>query len=133
MSELKVVSIDKLREFAKGEIVELPGFIEDEPFVVRLKKPSMLALVKMGKIPNSLLVEANKLFSNGVSGVANNVTDENMLSQMMDILEVICKESFVEPTYKQIEEAGLHLTDQQLIAVFSYTQNGVEALKPFRK
>lgn len=131
--ELKVISIDKLKEYARGEIVELPGFFGDEPFVVRLKRPSMMNMARSGKIPNELLVEANNLFSGGVGKVATeNKLEPGMLNDLYLILDVICEECFVEPTFKQIKEAGVELTDEQYIAVFSYTQNGVKALKSFR-
>lgn len=131
-SELKVTSIDEILKVAKGEVVELPGFIEGVPFIARLKRPSMLALTKSGKIPNDLLVEANKLFVNGVDAKSVNVADSAMMSNMFNILQVICEESFVEPSYKELEEAGITLTDEQQLAIFSYTQSGVKALKPFR-
>lgn len=131
--ELKVTSIDEILKVAKGEVVELPGFVEDVPFVARLKRPSMLAMTKTGKIPNELLVEANKLFVNGVSAKSINVSDSGMMSNMFNILQVICEEAFVEPTYKELEENGITLTDEQQMAVFSYTQSGVKALAPFRQ
>lgn len=133
-NEIKVVSIEELKQYASGEVVELPGFVENKPFYVRLKRPSMLAMAKMGKIPNELLLEANKLFSGGAGGVATSkASDPEMLSSMFNILEVICEEAFVEPKYKDIVDAGITLTDEQQLAVFSYTQNGVESLRSFRK
>lgn len=129
----EVISIEKLKEYSKGELVELPGFIDSEPFVVRLKKPSILNMAKTGKIPNELLVDANNLFSGGVSKVAtSNIMKPEMLNNLYELLDVICKECFVQPTYDEIKEAGLELTDEQYMAVFSYTQNGVKALKNFR-
>jgi len=44
----------------------------------------------------------------------------------------VAKEAFAEPTYAEIEAAGLELTDAQLLAVFNYTQSGAKALEPFR-
>lgn len=134
LKELKVVSIDELRQFANGEIVPLPGFVQGTTFNVRLKRPSILAMAKCGKIPNELLLEANSLFTNGTAGVANKkVSDTSMLNDMFNILELICEESFVEPTYKQIKDAGVTLTDEQQLAVFQYTQNGIDSLKSFRQ
>ena len=134
MSEnLKVTSIEELKKSAMGEIVQLPGFSKDIPFVVRLRKPSILGMAKTGRIPNNLLVQANDLFANGVGGVARkNSYDENMLKELMTILDVICEESFVEPKYKDLKDNGIELTDEQYMAVFSYTQNGVKSLENFR-
>lgn len=132
--ELKVTSIEELRKVALGELVELPRFAEDVPFVARLKRPSMLAMTKSGKIPNELLVEANKLFVGGTASVATqNQMDANMMDNLFQILEVICDEAFVEPTYKELKDAGITLTDEQQMFVFAYTQRGIETLKSFRQ
>ena len=135
MSEnLKVTSIEELKKVALGELVELPGFTKDSIFVARLKRPSMLAMTKSGKIPNELLVEANKLFVSGTAAVATqNQMDDKMMNDLFSILEIICQESFVEPSYKELKEAGVELTDEQQMFVFSYAQRGVEALKSFRQ
>lgn len=126
---MKVTSIKDLREYAKGAVVELPEFAEGQPFVARLKRPSIMDMARSGKIPNALLVRANELFTNS-AGL--NPSEENMMSELMDVMEAIAAESFVEPTYQEIKESGITLTDQQLMAVFNYTQNGVKALENFR-
>lgn len=126
---MKVTSIKDLREYAKGAVVELPEFAEGQPFVARLKRPSIMDMARSGKIPNALLVRANELFTNS-TGL--NPNEENMMSELMDVMEAIAAESFVEPTYQEIKESGITLTDQQLMAVFNYTQNGVKALENFR-
>lgn len=134
MSELKVTSISELKKMANGEIVELPGFTDGTTFVARLKRPSMLALAKSGKIPNNLLGAANKLFI-GVGNVlnsSNNKNNEDALSELFDIIEVICEECFVEPSYKELKDNGIELTDQQKLAIFTYTQRGVKSLENFR-
>lgn len=130
---LKVTSIEELKKSLGGELIELPGFIEDIPFVARLKKPSILALTKAKKIPNSLLTEANKLFSGGVGKVANTgVENEETLEDIMQLMEIICEAAFVEPKYKDLKDNGIELTDEQIMAVFSYTQRGVKSLENFR-
>lgn len=134
MSDLKITSFDELVAVSKGEVVELPPFSKNQPFVARLKRPSILEMVKSGKIPNELLVEANNLFAKGPGVVAaEKATDPNMMSDMVAILEKLCEASFVEPTYKQIKEAGVSLTDDQMMFIFSYSQSGVKALKSFRE
>ena len=128
----KVISIEDLKKISEGEIVELPSFVEGESFFVRLRRPSMLQLAKSGKIPNELLIDANALFANGTSQAINRtLKDDDTLSRIFNLIEVICEAAFVEPTYKEIKQAGIELTDSQLLAVFSYTQNGVEGLKSF--
>lgn len=132
-TELKVTPIDDLVKSSMGELVELPPFSEGVPFVARIKRPSMLAMVKTGRIPNSLLVEANNLFTSGPGGMMlKKSTDVNAMSELFDIIDVICEDSFVEPTYKQLQDAGITLTDDQMMFIFSYSQKGVKALESFR-
>ena len=124
-----ITSIAQLSEYAKGQVIRLPGFAPDQPFVARLKRPSMLVLAKSGKIPNSLLETASSLFD-GKSNVANN--SNNTMGDMYRVLEIIAEASLVSPTMAEIKSAGIELTDEQLIAIFNYSQQGVEGLKSFR-
>lgn len=126
---LNVTSIEELVKASQGTLVELPPFAEGTRFVARLKRPSMLAMIKGGKIPNSLLLAANELFSKS----SWDVDDEKSLSNLFQIMDILCDACFVEPKYKDIKAAGVELTDDQLMFVFNYTQQGVEALRPFRQ
>lgn len=123
----EVTSISKLNEYAKGQLVELPSFGEGQPFFARLRRPSMLALAKSGKIPNSLLATANMLFDNSLD-----TKNENMLKDFYTVIETILEAAFVEPTYQEIKDAGVQLSDDQMIFVFNYTQQGVKILDQFR-
>ena len=126
--EQKITSIDQLKQYAQGQVIELPAFSEDQPFVARLKRPSMLALAKANKIPNSLLLTANNLFAG--SGV--DTKKPEALKDVFSVLDVICEACFVEPTYQDLREAGVELTDEQYMFLFNYTQRGVRALESFR-
>lgn len=125
---LTVTTMDELIRMSSGTIIELPPFVEGQPFIAQLKRPSMLALVRAGKIPNALLQSANSLFINGTISAKN----DNAMKDLFDVLDAICEACFVNPTYKQLKDAGVELTDEQLMFVFQYTQKGVEALKGFR-
>lgn len=128
-TEKKITSIDELKKVANGAIVELPPFAEGTTFYAKLKRPSLLNMVKQGKIPNTLLVRANELF---VQAGGLDPEEENMMEEMFEVIELIASETFVEPTYKEIKEAGIELTDEQLMFIFSYAQQGVKALESFR-
>ena len=125
---LPITPLESLQEYARGAIVQLPSFSEDQPFVARLKRPSMLALAKANKIPNSLLLTANNLFAG--SGVDKKKPEA--LKDVFSVLDVICEACFVEPTYQDLREAGVELTDEQYMFLFNYTQRGVRALESFR-
>ena len=123
----EVTSISQLNEYAKGQLVELPSFGEGQPFFARLRRPSMLALAKSGKIPNSLLATANRMFDSSLD-----TKNENMLKDFYMVIETILEAAFVEPTYQEIRDAGVQLSDDQMIFVFNYTQQGVKVLDQFR-
>lgn len=125
---LTVTPLSELLEASKGNLVQLPPFAEGTPFVARLKRPSILALVKSGKIPNSLLSTANKLFTQGTV----DSKDDQSLSNLFQVLDVLCGACFVEPRYEEIKQAGIELTDDQYMFIFNYTQTGVNALRDFR-
>lgn len=127
---MSVTSVFDLQTYAKGTLVRFPDFAEGQPFVARVRRPSMLVLAKQGKIPNTLLTSANELFSKGGGGMDGD--NENMLADIYSICEIICESALKEPTYQQIKDAGLELSDDQLMAIFNYTQTGVKALESFR-
>ena len=130
---LQITSIEQLRNYGAGQIVELPAFGDGQPFVARLRRPSMMSLAKKGQIPNELLNSANSLFEKGPQGLMQKGKfDDDTMSKLFDIIDVICSASFVEPTYQQLKDAGIELTDDQYMFIFNYTQNGVQALDSFR-
>lgn len=128
---LKVTSIEELKKASYGEIVELPGFTRDIPFVARLGRPSMLKMVADGKIENSLLNTATSVFNGTTEGKEDK--NENFLKEMHDVMMKFAGASLKEPTLDDIKEAGIELTDEQLMAIFNYSQRGVSALEPFRQ
>lgn len=128
---MNITTLADLQSYAAGTIVRFPDFAEGQPFVARVRRPSMLVLAKQGKIPNTLLTAAGELFSKGGAGM--DADNENMLSDVYGICEVIARASLVQPTYDEIQQAGMELSDDQIMAIFNYTQNGVKTLESFRK
>lgn len=125
-----VTSITDLKRYAAGQVVELPSFADGMPFVAQLRRPSMLFLAKTGQIPNTLLSKAGQLFNRGGAGL--DADDANMLSDVYDIAMVVVNAALVSPTLDEIHEAGLELADDQIMAIFNYTQGGIKALESFR-
>lgn len=130
-NNLSVTPISDLIEYSRGQIVRLPDFAESQPFYVRLRRPSMLMLAKSGKIPNKLLSTANDLFMGNTASEEG--YDENFLNNMYEVIDTIVEASLVEPSYDDLKKNGIELTDQQLLAIFNYTQEGVNSLDSFRK
>lgn len=125
---LTITPIEDLVKASQGTLIELPPFCEGTPFVARLKRPSMLALIRAGKIPNALISTASELFANGTFDTDDNKAMDNLFG----VLDAVCGACFVEPTYDELKQAGVELTDDQLMFVFNYTQRGVSALGSFR-
>lgn len=125
----QVTSLEQLKQYANGNIVRLPDFAEGQPFVARLKRPSILGMAKQGKIPNSLLVKTNELF---VQSGSLDTEENSMMQEIYDVIDLIASETFVEPTYDEIKSTGIQLTDEQMMFIFNYSQQGVKALESFR-
>ena len=126
-----ITSLSDLQKYAAGTVVRFPDFAEGQPFIARVRRPSMLVLAKSGKIPNTLLATANELFAKGGAGM--DVTDPKMLGNFYDTCRVICEAALIQPTLAEIESSGMSLSDDQIMAVFNYTQSGVKALQSFRQ
>lgn len=127
---MNITSIADLQQYAGGIVVRFPDFAEGQPFVARVRRPSLLVLAKQGKIPNTLLSAAGDLFNNGgVGGKA----DDDTLGDMYDICKIVCEACLIQPSMQDIEAAGIEITDEQLMAIFNYSQVGVKALTNFRQ
>lgn len=125
----QVTSLEQLKQYANGNIVRLPDFAEGQHFVAKLKRPSILGMAKNGKIPNSLLVKTNELF---VQSGSLDTEENSMMQEIYDVIDLIASETFVEPTYDEIKSTGIELTDEQMMFIFNYSQQGVKALESFR-
>jgi len=118
---MKITKTGDLDNLKKGEVIELPPFDEKIKFVARLKRPSLLTLCKIGTIPNKLLTAAQRIFEGDKKGD---------IKEYSELLHIIAEKALVEPKYSEVSEI---LTDEQLTAIFNYTQLGVMALQPFRR
>lgn len=128
---MHITTITDLQSYAHGTVVRFPDFGDGQPFVARVRRPSMLVLAKQGKIPNTLLTTAGELFSKG--GSAMDADNENMLGNMYNIMDIVATAALVQPTMDEIKSVGLELSDDQMMAIFNYTQAGVKALESFRQ
>lgn len=131
MENIKVTSIDQLKLMSGGEIVKLPPFVQGQDFYAKLRRPSMLKLVQSGQIPNSLLRTANMLFSGGVNEELDR--DDEFMKDLFDLIDVLAEAVFVEPSWSELKQAEIELTDEQYMFIFNYTQEGVKQLEPFRE
>lgn len=125
-------SIAQIATYKSGSVVELPPFADGQPFVARLTRPSLPKLIKNGSIPNSLLNQATSLFANGANALNVNGKNSTNLKELFSVVDCIVEAALLEPTIEEIHSVGMELTDEQLMAIFAYTQRGVKALEQFR-
>ncbi len=115
-------SVDSIKT---SQAVSLPGWC-GEPWECVLRRPSILTLAANGAIANPLMKTARKLFYGGIS------SDGDLQEEGRVLLE-IAKAAMVSPSFDELSAAGVQLTDEQLIAIFRFTQLGAKALDRFRE
>jgi len=135
MNEKKrVISVEEFKARATRE-VDIQGFTNgEEPITIRIRSLSLMKLVGNGKIPNELMTTAIELFegkkkSEAVS-TAEIMGSNGKLKDMASLIDVICDNAMVEPTF---DEIGDLLTDEQKLEIFQHTQGGTKALNSFRQ
>lgn len=121
-----VTPIAELSQMSGPRVVELPGFEPGTTVRFCLRRANLRELARGGRIPNPLLPAAQRLYE-GAQSAARAGFDE--VARVMD--EVVCS-AMVEPTMRQLREAGVELTEEQFGLIWAYSQKGVEALRPFR-
>lgn len=132
LEDLPVTSLEDLKDYAKGTKVRFPDFAEGQPFVARVGRPSLLVLSKKGVIPNSLLASATSMFTGESGGDQSSDSQVEALTQMYDVARIVAEAALIEPTMKDFEDAGMDLSDTQLMGIFNYAQQGAKALESFR-
>ncbi len=126
-NSMKVVSsIEEIRNKAI-RMVDIVGFETGEVITLKLKSLSLMGLVRNGKVPNQLLGTAVELFEGKKAGAG---PKENEVSDLAGMIDVLCQNAMVEPTY---EDIGEYLTDDQKMEIFYFTQGGLNSLNSFRQ
>jgi len=90
---------------------------------VTLKRPSILTLARLNKIPNPLLSAATSLFE-----FSSNSTTVS-IKEIGEILHIIAEASLISPSYEEIKD---DLTDEQLMEIYHYAKEGADGLECFR-
>ena len=129
---MAIITAEQFRSKAVS-IIEIPGFEKNEVFEIKVRKLSIVGLMSSGKIPNSLMKVVKDAFA-GIKSSAKNGEDENteaIMDRAGDIgklMDIVCREAMLEPTFEEVEDV---MNDAQKLAVFQFTQGGVEAVQPF--
>lgn len=124
-----VTPIEELIKYKDGIVIKLPGFVPNVPWYAQIKRPSLMSLAASGKVPNSLMTQATDLFAKGAGAMVG--TNNTIIKDVYDVVMIVCEAALVKPSMNELRENGIVLTDEQLMAIFSYTQEGVKALERF--
>lgn len=122
--DLKVTNLEELKKIAEGEVISLPEFKQGMPFNARVKRVSLLNLIRKNVIPNQLLSAAEELFYGKQSSKGADI------KELTHVMLIMAENALVEPSVEELETIGLELTDEQIVALFNYTQEGIKSLAP---
>ncbi len=131
---LKISTLSEIKE-NQSMIMELPGWGIDDTFVCRVKRIDLVSLLKKGKIPNNELLNAVmelfKVNNNEKVKESDLVRRENYV-KYLEKAELFAEIALVEPSYKELKDAGIDLTDEQKGIFYNMAVYGVKTLIPFR-
>jgi len=137
MSELRVISLEEIKERAKGTIVEISDWIPGKKIAVRVKAIDMTPhILKLDKLPNILKDSATEVFNGKqmsdkrIADLTNSL-DQDSISKMIPIIDGIVKEVLVEPKFDDIQ-AVYPLTLRQKLELFRIAMGDIEKLDSFR-
>ena len=126
---MAIISAEQFRNKAVS-IIPIPGFDAGETFEIKVKKLSIVGLMSSGKIPNSLMQVVKDAFA-GIKSASAEADESAIMDKAGDIgklLDIVCAEAMLEPRFEDIEDV---MNDAQKLAVFEFTQGGVEEAKSF--
>ena len=121
-----MIILNTLDAIKTSRVVTLPDW-GGGVWECELRRPSILALAARGAIANPLMKTARKLFYSGISPDSGDLAEEGR------VLVEVARAAMVSQAFDELEAAGIELTDEQLIAIFQFTQLGAKALDRFRQ
>jgi len=143
----KVITIEEIKERAKGVVVEIPGWSPGETIGVRLRAIDMTPhIMTLESMPNALKNAAFDVFEKTPSGGKKGgnqsqkkepkvpvmpESDMDDMKKMLPIIDAIAKECLVEPKWEEFQE-NYPLTMVQKMAIFEFAMAGVDSLESFR-
>lgn len=122
-----ITPLETMQAMTQPEEIALSGWKRGQEITVMVQKPNFYALLAKGSIPNPLIPEMDKLF---VRRDRKGYAEPD--AKFAETLETIAELTLVEPSYQQLIDAGVELTDDQLTELSIYATSGAEALATFR-
>lgn len=125
-------SLEELKKIKLTEEKQLPPFIDGTPFVAELKKISLVDVICNSHVPNPIIKTVMKVLGDNKS--QNSELQDQAIDQIMNdspaetmkFMFTVVEKSLVSPTYDEIKQCGVSLTDAQIFAIFSYAMSSTE-------
>ena len=123
---LKAITIEELKK-VKTQIIQISDFSGEGTFNVEVRRPSLLTLATSGNIPNELIGDVNDLF------FGKKEEKDIEMVKLKEIYDGIVKATLVSPTFEELKENDIQLTEVQVGELYKYVVGGVKELKYFRE
>lgn len=122
-----MLDLEKTAQRYGAQSIEIHDWDGSGMIEVRARRPGLYNMASMGFIPNPLLGAMQAMFSGSTAQI--NAVDAK---KQGECLTAIARYALVEPTMAQITEAGLELTDQQLLELYQFALAGPVRYAAFR-
>ena len=122
-----MLNLEKTAQRYGAQSIEIHDWDGSGLIEVRARRPGLYNMASMGFIPNPLLGAMQAMFSGNTAQI--NAVDAK---KQGECLTAIARYALVEPTMAQITEAGLELTDQQLLELYQFALAGPVRYAAFR-
>ena len=122
-----MLDLEKTAQRYGAQSIEIHDWDGSGMIEVRARRPGLYNMASMGFIPNPLLGAMQAMFSGSTAQI--NAVDPK---KQGECLTAIARYALVEPTMAQITEAGLELTDQQLLELYQFALAGPVRYAAFR-
>ena len=119
--ELRITNAEDLKKVRDGQVVELPAFMDGTPFVVKLRRPSLLRMAKLGQIPDELQPVIDRLLQGD---------DSDAMELKAAAFELYARLAMEEPKFDEVEDV---IDSFQLATIWHWGIFGPAMMEPFRK
>ncbi|HEY8414646.1 MAG TPA: hypothetical protein VIK99_02625, partial [Thermaerobacter sp.] len=118
-TEERVITLEEIKQRARGEVVEIPDWDGRGTIRVRLRRIDLTPIIMQhGFLPNSLKMKVQERFEGRpVKPKAGEVDVD--LNKLMPALDAVAKEALVEPPYEEVTKI-MPLTLTQKLAILNW-------------
>lgn len=119
---LQVTNLEDLKKVRQGELVELPAFLDGTPFVVKLRRPSILRMAQLGQIPDEMQPVIDELLMGQ--------SEKSSMEQRAAVYVLYASLAMEEPKFEDVEDV---IDSFQLATIWHWGVFGPAMMEPFRQ